>query len=284
MLGKAKWAIAAVLAGGLPCAGTVELPTDYLRANVERQVVNLSGHLEPFERVVLPARVEGYLKTIRVDLGDSVRKGEVLAEVDVPELIAQVRMAEAGLAQARARLAQAEAVRGFKARIASRLPRLARERRGTVTAEEMDRADDQLAAATAEVKVRQAAVKVALARLENSQARLAFSRIRAPFDGVVTRRLVHTGALLAPSTGIVELVRVDRLRLVVEVPQRIAPYLRLDDPLRVRFKALPGKVFSARLSRLGALLSEGKMRAEADLSQAPGLIPGMAATVAVRLW
>lgn len=284
MAGKAKLVIAPVLAGVLSYAGAIELPVDYLRANVERQVVNLAGHLEPFERIVLPARVEGYLKTIRVDLGDRVQRGEVLAEVDVPKLAAQTRMAQANLAQAKARLAQAEAVRKFKARIAARLHRLAREHRGTVTAEEVDRADDQLAAATAEVAVRRAAVQVASAHLETNQAQLAFAQIKAPFDGVVSRRLIHTGALLIPSTGIVELVRVDRLRLVMEVPQRIAPYLRLGDPLRVRFQALPGKVFSARLSRLAAVLTKDKMRAEADLNPAQGLIPGLAATVAVRLW
>ncbi len=279
-----QWMIVALLAVGSSRADTVVLPPDYLRANVERQVVNLAGRLEPFERVVLPARVEGYLKHIRVDLGDRVRAGAVIAEVDVPELDTEVRMARAGLSRAKARLEQAEVVRSYKARIAARLHRLAREHRGTVTAEEVDQADDQLAAAIAEVAVRQAEVEVAQARLENSQTRLAFSRIRAPFDGIVSRRLVHTGALLTPADGIVELVRVDRLRLVVEVPQRIAPYLRLGDPLSVRFQALPGKVFSARLSRLSAVISEGKRRAEADLTQAPGLVPGMAATVAVRLW
>jgi len=247
---------------------------------VERQVVNLTGYLEPFERVVLPARVEGYLKRIRVDLGDRVRSGAVIAEVDAPELAARLRAAQADLALARARLAQAESVRRARARIAARL----REKRGTVAAEEVTRADDRLAAATAEVAVRQAEVEVAQARLENARARLAFSRVRAPFDGIVSRRLLHTGALVTSATGIVELVRVDRLRLVVEVPQRIAPYLRPGNPVIVRFQALPGQVFSARLSRLSAVISEGKRRAEAELARAPGLVPGMAATVAVRLW
>jgi len=71
---------------------------------------------------------------------------------------------------------------------------------------------------------------------------------------------------------------------VIEVPQRIAPYLRRGDPLQVRFRALPGKVFSTRLRRLSAVLNDGGLRAEADLAEAPGLLAGMTATVAVRLW
>ncbi len=269
-----------LLAVGASRADTVPLPPDYLRANVERQVVNLTGYLQPFERVVLRARVEGYLKRLPVDLGDRVRAGAVVAEVDAPELETRLQAAQAGLALARARLAQAESLQRARRRIVSGL----RQRRGTVTAEEMARADDRLAAAMAEVAVRRAAVEVARVQLEDARLRLAFSRVRAPFDGIVSRRLVHTGALLTPATGIVELVRIDRLRLVVEVPQRIAPYLRPGNPVTVRFQALPGKVFSARLSRLSALISEGVRYAEAEFTRAPGLVPGMAATVAVRLW
>ncbi len=270
--------VVALAVAGSPRADLVAPPLDYRRANVERRVVNLTGRLEPFERVVLAARVAGYLKRIRVDLGDRVRAGAIVAEVDVPELEAEARMARAALSRAEARQKQAEVVRDRQGWIAARL------HRGNVTAEEVAQADERLAAAAAEVAVRRAEVEAARARLESIQARLGFSHLRAPFDGIVSRRLLHTGALVTPAAGIVELVRVDRLRLVIEAPQRVAPYLRIGDPLKVRFQALPGKVFSTRLSRLSAVISEGKRRAEADLTQAPGLVPGMAATVAVRLW
>ncbi len=276
--------VVALAVAGSPRADLVAPPLDYRRANVERRVVNLTGRLEPFERVVLAARVAGYLKRIRVDLGDRVRAGAIVAEVDVPELEAEARMARAGLSRAKARLEQAEVVRSYKARIAARLHRLAWEHRGNVTAEEVAQADERLAAAAAEVAVRRAEVEAARARLESIQARLGFSHLRAPFDGIVSRRLLHTGALVTPAAGIVELVRVDRLRLVIEAPQRVAPYLRIGDPLKVRFQALPGQVFSSRLSRLSAVISAGKRRVEAVLPAAPGLVPGMVATVAVRLW
>lgn len=280
-----------LLASGLVCwvqplwAAPLELPLEKIRANVEQQVVNLKGHLEPFELVVLPARVDGYLEEIYVDLGDRVKKGQVIAKLSVPELEAQARMASAKLAKARAELARRARILQFKTRIARRLHRLAEQRQGTVTAEEIDRADNEQVAAEAEIQVLKAQVAVAEAELENLKATLAFARVSAPFDGIVTRRLVHPGALISSVTPIVELISTDRLRLVIEVPERIAPYLRVGDLVRIRFHALPGEVFSAKIVRIAAVLDTGgKLRAEADLAFAPGLMPGIEAQVAIFMW
>ncbi len=266
-------------------AAPLELPLEKIQDNVEQQVVNLKGHLEPFELVALPARVNGYLKAIHVDLGDRIRQGEVIAELSVPELEAQTRMASAKLAKARAELARAERILQFKTRIAKRLHRLVQQRQGTVTAEEIDRADNEQAAAEAEAQVLKAQVSVAEAEVENLKATLAFAQIRAPFDGIVTRRLVHTGALVSAVTPIVELVSTAKLRLVMEVPERIAPYLRVGDSVRARFHALPGEVFKAKVVRIAAALDPGgKLRAEAELPFAAGLVPGSQAQVAIFMW
>lgn len=266
-------------------AAPLGLPLEKIQDNVEQQVVNLNGHLEPFELVALPARVNGYLKAIYVDLGDRIRQGEVIAELSVPELDAQARMASARLTKARAELARAERILQFKTRIARRLHRLVQQRPGTVTAEEIDRADSEQAAAEAETQVLEAQLAVAEAEVENLKATLAFARVSAPFDGIVTRRLVHTGALISAVTPIVELVSTDKLRLVIEVPERIAPYLRVGDLARVRFHALPGEVFETKIVRIAAALETGgKLRAEADLPFAPGLVPGIKAQVAIFMW
>ncbi len=271
--------------GGQLEAAPLELPLAEIQANVEQQVVNLEGHLESFEQVVLPARVNGYLQAIHVDLGDRVEKGDVIAELSVPELEAQARMAQAKLAKARAELARQEQILRFKARIAERLHRLASQRQGTVTAEEIDRADNERVAAEAEMRVLEAKVTVAEAEVENHKTLLSFAKVRAPFAGIVTRRLVHTGTLISAATPIVELISTDKLRLVVEVPQRIAPYLRIGNLVRVRFHALPGEVFQAKLVRVAAALdASSKLRAEADLPFVPGLLPGLKAQVAIFMW
>ncbi len=282
---RAVFLVSILLIWGEPMAAPSALPIGVIQDNVEQRVVNLQGHLEAFERVEQSARVSGYLETIRVDLGDQVQKGEVIAELSVPELQAQTNKAQARFAEAKAKLEQAERAVHFKTRLANRLDRLARQHRGTVTAEEVDQADSKQAAAEAKLQVRKAAVRVAKAELENLRARLSFSRVRAPFDGIVVQRLVHTGALLSNKTPIVELIRSDKLRLVIDAPQRIAPYLRIGDPVRVRFNALPGKVFRTSVSRIASVLSaDGSLRAEADLALAPGLLPGMQATVAIQMW
>ncbi len=266
-------------------AAPFKLPLAKIQANVEQQVVNLQGHLEPFRQVALPARVNGYLKAIYVDLGDQLRRGEVIAELSVPKLEAKMHLAQAQLAKARAELARQEQIVQFKTRLAARLHHLAQQRQRTVPAEEIDRADDERLAAEAKREVLKAQIALAEAEVRNLEARFAFARVSAPFDGVVTRRLAHSGALVYAATPIVELISTDKLRLVIEVPERIAPYLRLGDRVRVRFHALPGEVFETKLARIAAVLdSDGKLRAEADLPFAPGLVPGLRAQVAIFLW
>jgi RND family efflux transporter MFP subunit len=270
---------------GIGQAAPWELPKAVIQDSVEQQVVTLGGRLEAFERVALPARVKGYIQAIYVDLGDRVQQGQVIAELSVPELEAKARMAQAKLAAIQAELARQEQILRFKTRIASRLHRLASQRQGAVTEEEIDRADNEQVAVEAGVEVLRAKLSVAKAALENARAFLEFAKLKAPFDAIVTGRLVHTGALVAETTPIVELVALAKLRLVIEVPQRIAPYLRLGNLVRARFNALPGKVFDATISRIAAGLNgEGKLRAEADLPFAPGLLPGLEGQVAVFLW
>ncbi|GAB6067626.1 hypothetical protein JCM13664_09440 [Methylothermus subterraneus] len=277
--------LAALVWLGTLHAAPWELPVAKIRENVEQQVVNLEGYLEAFEHVALPARVSGYLQAIYVDLGDRVQAGEVIAELSVPELEAKLRRAKARLAEVRAERVRQEHILPFKRRIASRLRRLADQRQGTVTAEEVDRAEEALAAAEAKARVLEAKVRAIEAEVESLQAQRAFAKIRAPFAGIVTRRWVHTGALISQATPVVELVSLDKLRLVVKVPPRLAPYLRLGDPLRIRFHALPGEVYQAKLARVAAALgADGNLRAEADLPFAPGLLPGLRAQVAIFMW
>jgi len=263
---------------------------EQIRRNVEKKVVSLSGQLEPYEKIALYARISGYLKSISVDLGDRVKKGDVLAVLSVPEAKAKAAMAKAHLLEMQAQSRQAEMVFRFKARISNRQHALHKRLQGAVTKDELDVADGQRVAAEAERAVRKAAVGVAQAKLQNINALLAFAQITAPFEGIVTQRLLHTGALVAAGKSggkaIVNLARVDRLRLVIGIPERIAPYLRLGDKLRVRFPALPGETFDATISRMSGVLAvdTGLMRAEADMKPLAGFHPGMRATVAIRLW
>jgi membrane fusion protein, multidrug efflux system len=269
----------------------LQVPQEWIHRNIEQKVVNLEGWLEPYEQVSLYARVNGYLKVIYIDVGDRIKKGDVLVKLDAPELEAEYRMAEAHLAEAKSRLKQAEMVYKFKVRIANRIHNLREKTPGAITADEMDIADGEKVQAEGELLIRKVAVQVAQAKFENLSALLSFTEVVAPFDGVVTKRLMHTGSLVeAGSVGgepLVELARVDRLRLVVRTPERVAPYIQRGDTLQARFPALPGKVFDGKVSRIAALVSidaNHDMRVEADVKLQAGLHPGLRGIVSVRLW
>lgn len=266
-----------------------KVPKAWIYRNIEQQVVNLAGRLEPYKKIALYARVTGYLDVLYVDVGSGVKKGDVLAELSVPELEASYKMAEARLHEAKAKLRQAKAVYKFKARIAKRLHALHEKVRKAVTADEIDVADAEKVAAEGKVAIGKAAVKVAQAKFENLRAQLSFKEVIAPFDGVVTQRFVNTGSLVvAGSSGkpLVELVQVDRLRLVVNVPERVAPYVQIGDALQARFNALPGQVFESKVSRIAGLISSNnhEMRIEGDIGLQAGLHPGLRGIVSIRLW
>jgi len=265
-----------------------EVPLEWIKRNIEQRVVNLKGWLEPYEKVALYTRVDGYLRDVPVDTGSAVKRGQVLAIVDVPELEIEKRRAEARIEQAEAELHRAEAALKLQATIAKRLTRLHRESHGAVTQEEVDDAVGQWHIAQAEVEVRQASLASAQSQLANVTTQLDFAIVRAPFAGIVTRRLLHPGALVVSGRKgghpILQLATHDRLRLVIRIPERMAPFLRQGIQAVVRFPALPGKNYSATVSRLGGILIDGHMRVEADLEAQPGLHPGMQGIVTLFMW
>lgn len=265
-----------------------EIPLEWVKRNIEQRVVNLKGWLAPYEKIALYTRVDGYLRKVLVDTGSSVDQGQVLAIVDVPELEIEKRRAEARIREAEAELHRAEAALKLQATIAKRLTRLHHESHGAVTQEEVDDATGQWHIAQAEVQVRQAILASAQSQLANVKTQLEFAIVRAPFAGIVTRRLLHPGALVVSGRKgghpILHLASRDRLRLVIRIPERMAPFLRQGIQAVVRFPALPGKNYSATVARLGGILIEGHMRAEADLEAQPGLHPGMQGIVTLFMW
>ncbi|CAB1274182.1 efflux RND transporter periplasmic adaptor subunit [Candidatus Nitrosacidococcus tergens] len=266
-----------------------KIPQAWIDRNIEQKIVSLEGWLEPYKKVALYARTTGYLDILYVDVGSSVKKGEVLAQLSVPDLEADYRMARAYLYEAKAKLSQAEAVYKFKARIAERLHGLYKSMQMAVTADEIDIADAEKVTAEGEVAVSKAAIKVAQAKFENLKVNLSFKEVIAPFTGVVTQRFIHTGSLIVAgnsnSQPLIELIQVEKLRLVVNIPERVAPYIQIGDTLQARFNSLPGLVFESKVSRIAGLISSSnhEMHIEADLKLQEGLHPGLRGVIAIFL-
>lgn len=194
----------------------------------------LPGRLEAWSRAAIFARVGGYLKSWEADIGAKVKAGQLLAEIDTPELDQQLLQARADLASARANasLAQTSAKR-WQAMLAS----------DSVSKQEVDERNGDLAA-------KQAQVMAAQANVERLTATKGFQRLTAPFDGVVTARSTDVGALInaGNSSGGQELFAVSdvsRLRVYVQVPQSYAPQIKVGTHARLSVPEYPQEAFKA---------------------------------------
>jgi HlyD family secretion protein len=302
------------------------------RGGISR-TIQQPASIHSFESVDLYAMVSGYLKRQDVDIGSRIKKGEVLAEINVPRDAKAVEEAASLVEQARAQVVQAQArikvtvaqqdtaavavkaaecdvtrlvsrrelsqkqyqrVSGLVAeRAATRLladeqqldleTTTAAERSGNL---EIDVAKAKLLAAKAAVEQAQADAAearanlgVAEAHLERAKVNLEYSRIVAPFDGVVTHRSFHPGALIRSATEggqpqpLLTVKRIDVMRVVVLVPDSDVVLTRQGDPAVVTVDALGGRSFQGILARIArAEDDERLMRVEIDLPNPENLL------------
>jgi RND family efflux transporter MFP subunit len=223
-------------------------------------VAHLEGELTPYEAVAIYARANGFVSDVRVDRGTRVKKGQLLVTVVAPELRAQRAEAQAKLLGDRATFDRLKA--------ASQTP-------GAV--------------AENEVQTAQATFQADEARLDSLRAIEQYLTVTAPFDGVITQRDVHPGALVGPqgagsSTPMLRLEQVQRLRLTVPVPESLAGAITAGLPSTFTVRAYPGVKFTAMVARIAQSLDAKtrSMAVELDVDNADGrLAPGMFADV---LW
>jgi len=243
------------------------------RASEGAQNLVLPGTVEPWEKAALYARVTGYLDSVAVDIGDQVEKGADIAAVVVPEVRAELRSAQARVAQEQAELELARVTR-------RRLAHLRQDNPEAIPQQDVD-----VAAAKEHIEVAQ--VGVAEADLDRLRALAAYAQMQAPFTGRVTRRLLDPGALVREGTTsdaqpIVELARTDRLRVAFEVPEPVSRAVRTGTAVKLYIDAFPGREIDATVSRVSGALHEStrSMRAEIDLDNPEGQYgPGMYVSV-----
>jgi RND family efflux transporter MFP subunit len=216
--------------------------------------ISLPGELAPFEAVDLFAKESGFVKSIRVDRGSRVTRGELLAELEAPELVARRGQADAAFQSAQSQLTSAQAKLAADRATYNRLLEAAKTP-GVVAGNDLEVAQKTADADEANVA---AARKMAEAAQEGMRAVAqleAYLRITAPFDGQVTTRYVHPGALVGPSTAgattpIVRVQTSTRDRLVVPVPED--DVADVPGGTRVSFTApgFPGRTFEAPIARI----------------------------------
>jgi RND family efflux transporter MFP subunit len=303
------------------------------------------GYLRPYEQTPVYAKISGYVEAVNVDLGDKVKKDQVLAKLSVPEVVEDLNVREARVQQADADLIQAgETVRAARATRESSRAKIQETEAGIAKAESdvqrwqaesdrgskligrgvydqqtLDEMQNQLRSSQAALNEAKAKRSSALASFDESSARLskaeadvlvararlgvtkaeyaqwkawlAYSELRAPFDGVVTLRNVHTGYFLQPSNSssttkasepLFTLMRSDIMRVTVQVPELDAGLVKGGDAAVVRLQALPGKEVVGTVTRYSWSLDEKArtLRVEVHLQNPKGeLRPGMYAKV-----
>jgi len=237
--------------------------------------LELPGRMEAVSRAPIYARVNGYLKSWKVDIGTPVKAGQLLAEIEAPDLDQQLLQARADLASAKANLALARATaKRWQAMVAS----------DSVSRQEAEEKFNDLA-------IKEAAVNSNQAIVDRFLATTNFTRIVAPFDGMVTARSTDVGALINAGSGGVgqELFVVSdtrRLRVFVNLPQNYVALVKRGTKARLTVPEHPGKTYIATVdSTSGAVAAgSGSMLVQLLVDNAQGeLLPGGYANVSLDL-
>jgi RND family efflux transporter MFP subunit len=259
--------------------------------------------------VDLYANVSGYLSDVRVDIGDHVKAGKVLAVIDVPEMEqelaeakAQLESKRSSLESARRQLDHAEANLSLQDILFKDREWVGGGHGGFVSDRTLDEVRANVEIAKADVGVGEAnralaanQVDVAAAAVEKIKTLLAYTQIVAPFDGVVARRMVNRGDLVqaatatrtTPSAGSLFTVqRIDTIRVFCDVPENDVPHLRIGDPAIVKPSGFDGEPFIGKVTRFSLRLDPEtrNMRTEIDLSNPmERLYPGTYAEVSLEM-
>jgi RND family efflux transporter MFP subunit len=223
------------------------------KQGVTGQQIALPGDIEAWFEAPIYARVSGYLKDWYFDFGAHVKKGELLAEIDAPDLDAQLAAAQAKLNSAQAQVKVREAERNFAE---TTYTRWRESPKGVVSEQETESKKAEFGSADARYKAAIAEANVNQSEVDRLTALEHFKRIRAPFDGIVTQRNTDVGALINAGSGVgggtgpqlFRVADVHEMRVFVQVPQEISSNMRAGLTAEMTLPQYPDKTFKAVVS------------------------------------
>ncbi len=236
---------------------TPALRTFIAKEESSPRAIELTGNMTAFDSATLYARATGYIKIRNADIGTKLKKGDVLAVIAAPDLDQQLEQAKGQLVQLQAAVQQAEANADLGRVTDQRTSRLVAQ--GWSSAQQGDTDRLTLAARQAAVAVAKANVVAQEAAVSRLQQLTEFERMTAPFDGVVTGRLIDVGSLVtadaASGTPLFSMARTDMLRVQAFVPQAATFGIRDGDAATITISELPGRTFAGRVARNAEALS-----------------------------
>jgi RND family efflux transporter MFP subunit len=291
----------AAAASEIPTVAVAKVAT----ADLSRDLI-LTAEFKPYQEVDVMAKVSGYVKEIRVDVGDRVKEGDLLATLEVPEMADDLRKSQAGVrhsqsevARAQDEIARAKSAHDLAHLSYNRLLQASQRRPGLIAQQEIDDAqtrdlvaEAQLSAANSSLAAAGQQVDVDQSSTARVQTMIDYQRVTAPFTGVVTKRYADKGSMIQAGTAsqtqampVVRLSQNGLLRLILPVPESVVPTVHIGQQVEVRVPTLdrtfPGKVarFSDKLS-----YQTRTMDTEVDVpNPSLVLIPGMYAEVNLTL-
>ena len=243
-------------------------------SNTDPSVLSIPGRIEAYAKAPLYSRISGYLKSWKADIGTPVKAGQLLAEIDTPDLDQQILQAKAELAstQANAALSENTAKRWKSLESANFVS-------GQAVEEKMG-----------DYNAKMAVVNASQANVNRLQALKNFSRIVAPFDGVVTARNTDIGQLInvggAPGTELFVVSDVKRLRLYVNLPQNQIAFIQKSSLAKFTVPEQPGQVYTATVQSTSQAInsSSGSMLFQLSAENKRGvLLPGGYASVSFNI-
>jgi RND family efflux transporter MFP subunit len=289
-----------------PAAEVPHVPFAVVEPETLANDLTLTAEFRPYQEVDEMAKISGYVKDIRVDIGDHVEQGEVLATLEVPEIQDEMAKAKAGVATAEANVVTAEA--GIThARAAADIAHLSFERvrdvaakdKGLIPRQDVDVAQSrdleaaaQLASANSSLKAAQEMKSGAESEYSRAEAMSQYATIRAPFTGVITKRYANTGSMIQAGTSsqsqampVVRIAENDVLRVILPVPVSAVAEIKDGQAAEVDVANL-GTTIEGKVTRYAdsIQMATRTMDTEVDVANRDGkLVPGMYAEVHLHL-
>ncbi|HUO86672.1 MAG TPA: efflux RND transporter periplasmic adaptor subunit [Thermoanaerobaculia bacterium] len=242
------------------------------------------GTLQADTSADIAVRSAGPLVEVSAEVGQRVRRGQVLARIDAADERERIAQARANLAMAEATLDQRRAALGIAQTTAERTRALFEQ--SLVPHQQLDAIDAEVAGARAQVAVAEAQVAQARAALSAGQVALEQTLIVAPFSGVVGRRYLDLGSYASQNDPVFQIADLSTIRVTVALPERQAALVEPGLPATLTLRSLPGETFRGQVARLSDILDPRSNTAEAQVEVSnPGgrLKPGMFAQVTISL-
>ncbi|MFU8804034.1 MAG: efflux RND transporter periplasmic adaptor subunit [Bradymonadaceae bacterium] len=270
--------------GGPPGGSEIVVETVVVTVGEFAVYGDYSGEFRSEGMSQLSSDVAGRVIALGVHLGDEVKRGQVLAEIDpipfqqrVSEAQASVRMATASLEEAKVQ------VQNLKSDLARKKPLLERK---MISEREIENLESQISSAEQRVAVAQATIEQNRARLNSAQQDLRNTKIMAPYDGKIAERFVDQGTYVSPNQPVFRIVDEGDIYLTVRVPERDAGRIVVGKPITMRVTAMGGIELPGEISRIAPALDPGTRTLRVDIVLADEHItirPGMFARVRVEL-